>query len=202
VSHAGSHGAAILERGDCNALDAGEPCPASEQLEEHDDSGEYANVDGQEDASTNKQRGNCHGRSHFIRTQNTRCAPTVPKSWTIDRKGSGFGVRGGSASSELMALNLRAKGVIEPNRAASTGIQGADRKQFNGDAPRGVSAPQRPSPRTTPTTFRLEASTPLLPTCGSRSCWGRRMLCAYCSGRLKHRSARSCRVLSFAQIRS
>jgi hypothetical protein len=45
-------------------------------------------------------------------------------------------VRGGSASSELMALK-RAKGS-EPNRAASTGIQAADRKQFNRDAPRGV----------------------------------------------------------------
>jgi len=36
-------------------LDAGKPCPAGERSEEHDDSGQYANVNGEEDASTNKE---------------------------------------------------------------------------------------------------------------------------------------------------
>jgi len=92
--------------------------PASEPSEEHDDPGQYANVNGEEDASTNIERGNCHARPHMIRTQNTRCALAVPKSWIIDQKvARDVGLRSPGAE-------FARQGVIEPDRATSTGFQG------------------------------------------------------------------------------
>lgn len=71
--------------------------------EEHDDAGQYANVDGEEDASTDKERGNCHGWPHIFRTQNTRCGPAVPKYWKIDQK------QAEGVGSACLAVILRVK---------------------------------------------------------------------------------------------
>ena len=105
--------------------------PASEPSEEHDDPGQYANVNGEEDASTNIERGNCHARPHMISTQNTRCALAVPKSWIIDQKvARDVGLRSPGAE-------FARQGVIK-GRATSTGFQGADaRRPSSPDALRG-----------------------------------------------------------------
>jgi len=44
---------------------SGQKTMASGELEEHDNSRQYADVDGKEDASTNRERGNCHWPASF-----------------------------------------------------------------------------------------------------------------------------------------
>jgi hypothetical protein len=99
---------------------------SGERSEEYDDSGQYADVDDEEDASPNRERGNCHGRPHLIRTQNTGCAPAVPRNWIIDQKLQ-------ERVCSDAALKFARQGVIVSGWVVSTGFPDARLLQGGGN---------------------------------------------------------------------